>query len=69
MKGTLDRDSRSPFKCGLSIDINYHLSLVFIFLVRGILMFILFLLALTVGLLNEIRIQATHESFYTNIKQ
>ena len=53
MKGTLDRDSRSPFKCGLSIDINYHLSLVFI----------LFLLALTVGLLNEIRIQATHESF------
>ena len=47
--------------------LSFELS--FYFLVRGILMFILFLLALTVGLLNEIRIQAMHESFYTNIKQ
>ena len=80
-KGSLDRDSQSPFECGFRTYINYRLSfslhfflvaLVFIifdvelimlfpyfniagevFLVRGILMFILFLWALTVGLLNE----------------
>merc|ERR1712001_285153 len=80
-KGSLDRDSQSPFECGFRTYINYRLSfslhfflvaLVFIifdvelimlfpyfniagevFLVRGILMFILFLWALTLGLLNE----------------